>query len=134
MITEKDLMDLPAVLLVEDNIINANVVKIYLKDICRITHCKDGVNAIDRANCNEFELILMDINLGKGIDGITTSKEIRKIERYKETPIVAVTGYSFESDKERFLSEGLTHYLSKPFSKEEITNLVRDILDSQRTC
>jgi PAS domain S-box-containing protein len=116
------------VLLVEDTIINAQVAAIYLKDICKIKHVRNGLTAVKMAQDNNYPLILMDINLGPGIDGIRTTKEIRKIPGYEEVPFIALTGYSMESDKNKFLSEGLNYFLPKPFSREEIRDLVSEIL------
>ena len=80
------------------------------------------------AQDNNYPLILMDINLGPGIDGIRTTKEIRKIPGYEEVPFIALTGYSMESDKTKFISEGLNYFLPKPFSREEIRDMVSEIL------
>jgi len=70
----------------------------------------------------------MDINLKKDLDGKQAAQEIRKIKGYENTPIVACTAYALKGDKEEFLSAGCTHYLSKPFSKEEILSLIDEIL------
>ena len=65
----------------------------------------------------------MDINLGDGLSGLEVTKKIKKLKDYKETPIVAITAFAMEGDKEEFLSAGCTHYLSKPFSKSEFIEL-----------
>lgn len=119
---------LPDLLLVEDNLINKIAVVSFLKNICNVEHAKTGEAAIMKAIEKKYSVILMDINLGSGIDGIECSKSIRKISGYENVPIVAVTGYSMESDKLKILSEGLTHYLVKPFTKNELSNLVVSIL------
>lgn len=114
-------------LLVEDNQWNRDVIEQYLSGICTITHAEDGLSAIKSAIQEKFDLILMDINLGLGINGIETTKEIRKIDGYSDTPVVAITGYAMHKDKEYFLTEGLTHFLSKPFEKKDIVRLVAEI-------
>jgi len=68
----------------------------------------------------------MDIGL-KGMDGLQATGEIRKIPGYEKTPIVALTAYAMEGDKERFFNGGCSHYLSKPFSNNELLNLINDI-------
>lgn len=73
----------------------------------------------------------MDINLGKGIDGIQTVKEIRKLKGYEATPIVALTAYTRYGDKEEFLEGGCTHYLGKPFKSKQLLDLCQDIIKSQ---
>lgn len=114
-------------LLVEDNQWNRDVTESYLAGICKITHAEDGPSAIRLAGNNKFDLIFMDINLGMGINGIETTKEIRKIQGYDKTPIVALTGYAKHKDKEYFLTEGLTHFMPKPFEKKDLIQMVAGI-------
>jgi PAS domain S-box-containing protein len=124
--------ELPDILLVEDNVLNKNVVKNYLKECCNIDYAKNGLAAIKMAREKKYPVVLMDINLGVGMDGVAATKEIRKITGYESTPIVALTGYAMEEDRNHFLSEGLSHYMAKPFGKNEIYDLVTDILAKQR--
>jgi CheY-like chemotaxis protein len=70
----------------------------------------------------------MDINLGGGIDGIETMKEIRKLKGFDKVPIIAVTGYAALGDRERFLGEGFDEYLPKPFNREEMHRVLRKVL------
>jgi CheY-like chemotaxis protein len=70
----------------------------------------------------------MDINLGKGMDGIAAVKEIRKMDGYKNTPIVALTAYVMNGDKEEFLAAGCTHYLGKPFRRKQLVDIIGTII------
>ncbi|MDP3830189.1 MAG: response regulator, partial [Ignavibacteriaceae bacterium] len=119
---------IPSILYVEDYLINQNVVRLYLRNIYSLETAFDGVTALDLVNKKEYDLILMDINLGSGIDGMAVTKEIRKMPQYAETPIVAVTAYAMDSDREEFLSGGCSHYLSKPFEKQELLELIASIV------
>jgi PAS domain S-box-containing protein len=127
----RNIKSVPAVLLVEDNEINTEVVRLYLNDNYNIECVSDGKSAIKIASEKQFNLILMDINLGPGITGIEATREIRKLPNYANTPIVALTGYAMRKDKERFLSEGLTHYLAKPFEQKDIVGLLANIFGNQ---
>jgi PAS domain S-box-containing protein len=121
---------LPEILLVEDNLLNRKVIEVYLLGICKVDQAVNGTDAINLAKMRQYDLILMDINLGRGIDGIATAKEIRKLSNYQNTPIVAVTGYARESEKEEILKKGITHFLPKPFDKTELINLVTSIINN----
>jgi CheY-like chemotaxis protein len=55
-------------------------------------------------------------------------KEIVKMPQYLGTPIIAVTAYAMEKDKAEFLKGGCTGYISKPYQKEELINLVTSSL------
>ena len=73
----------------------------------------------------------MDINLRKGMDGIELTKVIRKIDGYQSTPIVAITAFAMGHEKEEFLSKGMTHYLSKPYVKNQLLSLLASIVDKK---
>ena len=59
------------------------------------------------------------------------SSLIKKIKGYKSIPIIAVTAYALYGDREKFLKLGCTHYISKPFGKNDIVALVDKVLGSQ---
>jgi len=119
-------------LLVEDNDLNSEVIAEFLSGICEVDHAKTGEDAIAMSLAKKYDLIMMDINLGIGIDGVETAQEIRKIEGYDDVPIVAVTGYSMESDRIKFLSQGFSHFLAKPFESYEIADLVSYLLSNPK--
>lgn len=125
---ETDKSKLPEILLVEDNYANKVIAQKFLQDICRVDYAKDGEKALQLAEEKEYAAFLMDINLGRGLNGLEITQILRKMEKYKETPIAAVTGYGMRGDKEKLLSEGCSHYLVKPFSKDELISLVRNML------
>jgi CheY-like chemotaxis protein len=119
---------LPEILLVEDNLINKEVVEVFLRGICKIDHAIDGEGAIKMALQKHYDTILMDINLGSGLTGVDVVKEIKKHSSNRDIPIVALTGYAMLGDKEKFLQAGMTNYLAKPFTKDELINEIKLIL------
>jgi CheY-like chemotaxis protein len=121
-------MSLQKVLVVEDDSLGVEVIKIVLNNICEMAFAENGFKAVDMVKRDNYEMILMDVGLGYGMNGIETAQAIRKIENYQHTPIVALTAYAMEGDKEKFLSRGMTHYLSKPYELNDLKNLVREIL------
>lgn len=114
----------PSVLLVEDNPLNKDVIIYYLKENYSITDCSDGISALVLAARSLYDIVLMDINLGEGIDGIETLNRLRRIENYVNVPIIAVTAYVMPEDRERILNQGFDGYLPKPFTKETINKLL----------
>ena len=122
--------ELPLVLCVEDDFVNRNIVKLFLKNICVVETAEDGETAIQLATEKKYDLFLMDINLGGGKNGMEVVREILKNEKYSETPIVAVTAYAAQSDKKEFLAKGFTHYISKPFTKKELFSLLQEVLSN----
>jgi len=120
--------NLPDVLLVEDDYSNAGVIEYLLEGICNLETVISGEEAIEKAENKQFNAILMDIALGRGMSGLEAAKRIRKLEGYKDLPIVAVTALAMKGQRELFLSEGCSHYISKPFDKNSFLNLVTSIL------
>jgi PAS domain S-box-containing protein len=116
------------VLLVENDETTIDIVRIYFRGRYNLDVVMNALDAIKIAQEKQFDAILMDINLGIGLTGMDAVKEIRTMDSYKVTPIAALTAFAMMGDKEEFLSGGCTHYLSKPFDKNTLTNLVESML------
>ncbi|MEW6006167.1 MAG: PAS domain S-box protein [Stygiobacter sp.] len=120
------------ILYVEDEQMAIDIVKRSLSnnyEIDCVTNVKDTLEKVNDINSN-YDLIFMDINLGHDmLDGIQLTAEIRKIDKYKNVPIVALTAYASEDDKNEFLSKGMDYYLSKPFTISDLRKLVNDIFN-----
>ncbi len=118
---------LPRLLYVEDDPVAFMVVELMLQGLFTVEHAHNSEQAIKKVNEAVFDAILMDINLVLGEDGLQTTKRIRQMETYKLTPIVAITAFAMVGDREEFLCAGCTHYLSKPFEKEQLVQLLAEI-------
>jgi PAS domain S-box-containing protein len=123
--------NLPEVLLVEDNEMNKEVVMIYLRNICNVDYANNGKSAVQMASQKPYSAILMDINLGNGFNGLDAIKKIKEINGYKHVPFVAITGYALYGDREKLLNQGCTHYLSKPFLKKDLVELVSGLINKK---
>lgn len=114
-------------LLVENDKVSAMLVKTYLKSDYELEIVTNGDIALQRAAEDEFDAILMDINLGVGMTGLDTAQRIKLLNKYKNVPIIAVTAFAMEKDKEEFLKFGCTHYIAKPFEKNDLLKLLNSI-------
>lgn len=115
------------ILIVEDDEISRKAMSYYLKNYFQIDAAKNGKEAIDLFSQNDYQLILMDINLGIGKNGIEVMKEIRKTDKGKTIPVIAITAYANFGDRESFLSAGFDNYISKPYQPDD---LLRNIMDT----
>ncbi|BDQ02486.1 ATP-binding protein [Ignavibacterium sp.] len=127
-IEKKEEKILPKVLLVEDDEVNSRLIKIMLEGNFDITWAFDSSEALSLVNSFSYDIILMDINLKGELNGIETTREIRKLEQYKEIPIIAVTAYAMHDEREKILNSGFTGYLSKPFKKDDLIRTLNDVL------
>ncbi len=124
---------LPKVLLVEDNLTNKVITATFLRNVCSMEHAIDGKTALQMADKKLYDLILMDINLGSGLNGIETAAKIREKDAYKNIPFIAVTGYAMHGDKEKLMKYGFDGYISKPFKKEHLISIVKNSLTNKKT-
>jgi CheY-like chemotaxis protein len=120
--------ELPKVLLIEDDEISVDVMKLFLRGFVEIDISYTAQDSIEKFKAQTYDLILMDINLGKGLTGIDLIRLIRELPQYKETPVLAVTAFAMKGDKEEFLSAGFDFYLAKPFTREELRATIRRFL------
>lgn len=112
------------ILHIEDDFFSQELVRRLLSPFNKLDSVKTPEEALQRVKAENYDALLMDINLGMGMNGITLIKEIRKLPGYESLPIIAVTAYASDEDRLRFLSEGFTGYLSKPFRKKELINIL----------
>lgn len=118
---------LPKILVVDDDKATTILFEHYLKDIGNLNVAANGEIALDMINNKSYDLILMDINLRGELDGLSLTKYIRKIDRYKETPIIAVTAFG-KYYKDDAFSAGCDYFMIKPFEKKDFLELVSEIL------
>lgn len=78
---------------------------------------KDGVEAIEMFKQHHPELILMDIKMPR-MDGLEAIRIIRTYS--EEIPIIALTAYAFEADKEKALEAGCNDFVTKPVSEKAL--------------
>ncbi|MFN3784338.1 MAG: PAS domain S-box protein [Spirosomataceae bacterium] len=119
----------PRILLVDDNMINRKVAsEILLKANCLVTTAESGQQAIQKVGQDAtFDLILMDIQMPE-MDGIETTQRLREIHGKKLPTVVAMTAYSMQHDRERFLSLGMDDYIPKPIRAQSLLQKVREIM------
>lgn len=124
----RTLPERPMVLIVEDNEANAALISMYLEEKFEVEKAMNGKMAIKLCTLNDYDLILMDINLGSEMDGIEATREIRKLPKNVGIPVVAVTGYATDQEKQAILQHGLDDYISKPFNKKDLFSVINRVL------
>ena len=103
------------VLVVEDNEMNMQLVEFLLEEGgYQIVKAASGEEAMAVARGGApVDLILMDIHL-PGVDGLSVVQELKRDERTRKVPILALTAHAMRGDKDRFLQAGCDGYISKP--------------------
>jgi len=115
------------VLLVEDDPVSRNMVTIILKKHgFQVIAVENGQQAIEAFHEGKFDIILMDINMPY-LDGYAATAIIRSKEQAlnSSTPIIAMTAYALQGDKEKCLAAGMDDYISKPINFSQTIELIQ---------
>ena len=108
------------ILLAEDNPINQEVALELLRDAgLNVDVANDGYQAVDLVRRNEYDLVLMDVQMPK-MDGITATGEIRQLPGRTALPILAMTANAFAEDRDACLGAGMNDHIAKPVDPERL--------------
>ena len=123
------------VLVAEDNETNQEVILSMLKKIgCRVEIASNGKEVVEALADSTYHLILMDCQMPV-MDGYQATTQIRRLEEQNgsnnRVPIIALTANALEGDKEKCLAAGMDDYLSKPFTQDDILEVLKKWSDDQ---
>ena len=121
------------VLLAEDNIVNQRLaVGVLSKLGCIVTVAGNGRIAVTELEQNEFDLVLMDVQMSE-MDGFEATQFIRHREKIsgRHIPIIAMTAHAMQGDRERCLAAGMDDYLSKPVRMRELSETMTQVLHKE---
>ena len=116
------------VLVAEDNIVNQRVAQGLLEKLGHeVTMVSNGLEAIEAVERGGADIVLMDVNMPV-LDGLEATRRIRATPGPgSQLPIVALTANAIEGDQQVCLDAGMSFYLSKPFSKDELERAIRAV-------
>lgn len=115
------------VLIAEDNKTNQMLIKVFMEEFgLSYKIANDGVEAVDMFGCEKFDLVLMDENM-PNLGGCEAMKRIHSLYGY-EVPIIALTANAMTGDRERFIKEGMTDYISKPIDDDVLYSVIKKCL------
>jgi PAS domain S-box-containing protein len=114
------------ILVAEDNETNRIVISGFLKKLnYEYDLVKDGQEVIDALKIEDYDIILMDVQM-PGVNGIEATKIIRQNEEGtgKHIPIIAMTARAMAGDKENLIANGMDDYISKPFDIDTLFGVI----------
>lgn len=115
------------ILVVDDSGLIRTVLKNFVKKEGHdVIEAEEGKIAIEKYKTEKPALVFMDILMPNGMDGLSAAAEIKKID--PKAKIVMVTSVREAEEMNKAKALGIQDYLNKPFSKEEITNMLKKYL------
>ncbi len=118
----------PKVLVIEDNEQNLYLVTFLLElSGLEIIPARTGPQGLALANHIRPDLILLDIQL-PGMDGYEVARQLKLIPSLADVPIVAVTSYAMEGDRDKGFAAGCVGYIEKPINPETFMAEIRPFL------
>lgn len=119
------------ILLVDDYPINRTLVLSHLKDLkCQVSVAENGQQAVEMFKENDYDLILMDVQMPK-MDGCEATKIIRALPGGKKVPIIGLTANAFEHAIIKYLQVGMDDVITKPFRKNQLLHRICTMLDKE---
>jgi signal transduction histidine kinase/ActR/RegA family two-component response regulator len=116
------------VLLTDDNAINRQVIKLFLAPQgCDLAEATNGKEALDKIASEEFDVVLLDVHMPV-MDGKEAIQRIRANPKWASLPVIALTADAMSGDRERYLSLGMTDYVSKPVDQRELLAKLHSVL------
>lgn len=112
------------VMAVDDNPANLKLICALLQErVERVITCTNGMDAVNQAETQHFDIILMDIQMPH-MDGVTACHAIKQTELNATTPVIAVTAHAMSGERDRLLGAGMDDYLTKPIEEHVLQQVL----------
>jgi two-component system sensor histidine kinase/response regulator len=123
------------ILVAEDTPFNQTfILRLLEKNGFQAVLVENGQQAVETFNPDTFDLILMDVQMPE-MDGFEATRKIREIEELNggHIPIIAMTAYATEGDRERCLEAGMDDYVSKPISTVKLFKAIDALIPAEKS-
>lgn len=117
-----------SILIVEDSLSVRNALSDIVEDAgySRVL-AKDGLQALDLIKSENIGIVLTDLEMPR-MDGLELTRQIRQSDAHKELPVLMITSRTMEKHKQLAAEVGVTEYITKPFSENQILDLVSQFI------
>ncbi|HSD64556.1 MAG TPA: ATP-binding protein, partial [Ignavibacteriaceae bacterium] len=116
------------ILVLEDDKLSLKIINKFLEKKYEVKACSNIYDALNIVRKEEFDAFMVDINLSGNLTGIDFLNELKTNIVHAGKPFIAVTAYAMKGDREKFIAEGFTHYISKPFMRNDILKILDEAL------
>jgi CheY-like chemotaxis protein len=119
----------PRILITEDDTENQRFLRMFLGKSFITDICDSDVTLYENLSKNHYDVILMDISLKGGKNGLELTKELKANPEFKDIPIVCLTAHAFKTDIENAINAGVDIFLTKPIDNHV---LMRTLLNAAK--
>lgn len=115
------------VLAIDDSTTDRTIMKKCLKPLgVTVLEASNGLEGLEivKSGDHDLDAVLVDIEMPR-MDGYTFASEVRKYNRFKNLPLIAVTSRTSKTDRMRGVESGMTEYITKPYTPEYLLNVVK---------
>ena len=125
MIFEQTFIESPTALVVEDNEEQFQYLQFLLKKLeINIVGFTSWEDALKNARYYDIDFALMDINLGKSMDGITLMRLLKQNQNLKDKDFISITAYFTREFHDDFIEAGFSDYIPKPYSIQDLDQVL----------
>jgi len=126
-------MTTKTILVIEDNEMNMKLMRAVLRlGPYRMVEAVDAETGLELIRKERPDLVLMDIQL-PGMDGLSATRIIKADPELKGIPVIAITGFAMDGDKENAKEIGLAAYIVKPFNVKALLETIAFIIGDSRS-
>lgn len=121
------------VLAIDDSTTDRSIMKKCLKPLgVTVLEASNGLEGLEivKSGDHDLDAVLVDIEMPR-MDGYTFASEVRKYNRFKNLPLIAVTSRTSKTDRMRGVESGMTEYITKPYTPEYLLNVVKRNINLQ---
>lgn len=124
--------DLPTILSVDDSPIVQTMIKRTLSDRYNVLLASNAVDALSILNSKQVSLLLLDVTM-PDIDGLEMCRTVRSIPKFRDLPVIMLTARDGLVDKMKGQIAGTNRYLTKPFDKDKLLEVVGEFVGESRS-
>jgi CheY-like chemotaxis protein/phosphoribosyl 1,2-cyclic phosphodiesterase len=116
------------ILVADDDVALVRILETVLRgDGYDVESAFDGMELVKKATATSYDLVLLDIQM-PNLDGLSASRQLRTLDRYRDTPLVVLTGRTRQDDMAMAFAAGISDYIRKPFALPQVRARVRSWL------
>lgn len=116
------------ILVVEDDFDTQIFLNLFLGRYYEVDVCKSDLDCYELLNQNLYHLIIMDIAIKGGKDGLQITRELKNSDQYKNIPILCLSAHVLDEDKKRAYEAGIDIFVEKPARNDNLLNTITKMI------